>query len=109
MSEKVLIVTGVSPDGVDAILHAVAKAGGGIVGNYTHCAFTNTGYGRFKPDNSATPHIGLSGAINQVEETRIETFCERQIAKQVVQAIRDAHLYEEPIIYIVPMLSEENL
>lgn len=107
--EKIMIVTGVSPDGVDQILEAIASAGGGIVGDYTHCAFTNKGLGRFKPADSAQPHVGEIGAINQEAEVRIETFCPRNIGKKVVSAIRDAHPYEEPVIYIIPLLSEDDL
>lgn len=109
MSEKIMIVTGVSPDGIDAVLNAISAAGGGIVGDYTHCAFTNDGYGRFKPTDSAQPHVGQRGAINKEAEVRIETFCPRAIGKQVVAAIREAHPYEEPVIYIIPLLSEDDL
>ncbi|GAB5493586.1 MAG: hypothetical protein Phog2KO_38010 [Phototrophicaceae bacterium] len=107
--EKIMIVTGVSPDGVDPILEAIASAGGGIVGDYTHCAFTNDGFGRFKPSTSAQPHVGDIDAVNKEAEVRIETFCPRAIGKQVVQAIREAHPYEEPVIYIIPLLSEDDL
>lgn len=107
--EKILIVTGVSPDGVEPILEAIASAGGGVVGDYTHCAFTNDGFGRFKPTESAQPHVGAVNTINKETEVRIETFCLRSIGKKVVSAIREAHPYEEPIIYIIPMLSEDDL
>ena len=109
MSEQVLIVTGVSPDGVEAILNAIAEAGGGVVGDYSHCSFINDGYGRFKPGESANPHVGEPETINQVKQVRIETFCERPIAKQVVQAIRKAHVYEEPVIYVLPLLNADDL
>ena len=107
--EQIMIVTGVSPDGVNAVLEAIASAGGGIVGDYTHCAFTNDGFGRFKPADSAQPHVGDIGAINKEAEVRIETFCPRNIGKKVVSAIREAHPYEEPVIYIIPLLNEDDL
>lgn len=107
--EKVLIVTGAPAEATEKILDAIASAGGGISGQYTHCAFTNVGTGRFKPDPSANPHVGMVGQINTVEEVRIETFCPRADAKAVVQAIRGAHPYEEPVIYIIPLLGEADL
>ena len=109
MAQQLMIVTTVSPDGVDAVLDAVSAAGGGIAGNYTHCAFTTDGLGRFKASDDATPHVGSAGDINQEPEIRIETFCDRAVGKAVVQAIRDAHPYEEPVIYIVPLLDEDDL
>lgn len=109
MTQRLMIITTVSPDGVNAILSAVSSAGGGIVGNYTHCAFTTDGLGRFKASEDATPHVGSAGDINQEPEVRIETFCNRSDGEAVVKAIRAAHPYEEPVIYIVPLLSEDEL
>jgi len=107
--EKVLIVTGTPTEYTDAILDAISCAGGGIVGNYTHCAFTNVGQGRFKPSVDANPQTGDKLVINRVEETRIETFCNREDAKAVVDAIREAHPYEEAVIYVLPLLDVDAL
>jgi len=108
-TEKMMIVTGVPAEAVENVLEAISGAGGGIIGSYTHCAFTNEGFGRFKPDDTANPHIGAVGQVNAVAEVRIETFCERSVAKAVVAAIRAAHPYEEPVIYLIPLLSEADL
>jgi hypothetical protein len=107
--QRIMIVVGTPPEYVDRVLDAIAAAGGGILGDYTYCAFTSPGTGRFKPGSDANPHVGAKGQINAVDEVRIETFCERAIAKVVVAAIREAHPYEEPVIYLIPLLSEEDL
>jgi hypothetical protein len=109
MTERVMIVTTVTPADADALLDAIATAGGGKVGHYTHCAFFASGEGRFRPDAAASPHIGTVGAINREPEIRIETFCPRSQARQVVAAIRHAHPYEEPVIYVLPVLDEADL
>lgn len=110
MSEaQIMLVTGVPPEYVGDVLDAISSAGGGIVGNYSHCAFTNSGEGRFKPNDAANPHIGEKGAVNSVAEVRIETFCARSRAKAVAAAIRQAHPYDEPVIYLIPLLSEDDL
>ncbi len=106
---KLMIVVTVPSDMVDRMLDAIAGAGGGTLGNYTHCSFTSTGTGHFKPSAQAKPHIGAKEEINAVDEVRIETFCERSIGKQVVSAIRQAHPYEEPVIYVIPVLDESEL
>jgi hypothetical protein len=108
-AQKIMIVVTVPVDTVDRVLDAISSAGGGILGNYTHCAFTHRGTGRFKPNAQANPHMGAKEEINAVDETRIETFCERDTAKQVVRAIRQAHPYEEPVIYLIPLLAEDEL
>jgi len=109
MVAQVMLVVASPPAAVNTLLDAISGAGGGIIGEYSHCAFTSDGFGRFKPSAQAAPHIGDVDQINQVPEVRIETFCERANIKKVVQAIRQAHPYEEPVIYIIPLLSEEEL
>jgi hypothetical protein len=109
MSNRLMIIVTVPPEDTGAVLHAIAQAGGGEIGEYTHCAFTTDGAGRFKPSDAASPHTGTVGDINREPETRIETFCPRTKGKAVVQAIREAHPYEEPVIYIVPLLDESDL
>lgn len=106
---SILIITTAPEAAVEAVLDAIAAAGGGEIGAYTHCAFTNDGTGRFKPSAEANPHIGAKEQINAVDEARIETFCRRNRAKAVVAAIRAAHPYEEPVIYLIPLLSENDL
>lgn len=108
MSE-LYIVTGVPESHVDAVLDAIAEAGGGRTGAYSHCAFTNPGVGRFKPDDSATPFVGAKGEINRVDEWRIETFCPRSAGRAVVEAIRRTHPYETPVIYAMPLLNLDEL
>jgi hypothetical protein len=108
-SQRIMIVVGTPPDAVEKVLDAISTAGGGIIGNYTHCGYTNPGTGRFKPSGDANPHVGTKGEINAVDEVRIETFCDRGVARQVVAAIRQAHPYEEPVIYLIPLLSEDEL
>jgi hypothetical protein len=106
---QIMIVVTVPPDAAEKVLDAISQAGGGVIGNYTHCAFTNPGAGRFKPNVDASPHVGTKLEINAVEEIRIETFCNRHQARSIVRAIREAHPYEEPVIYLIPILSEDDL
>lgn len=108
-SDKIMIVVGVPSEDADRMLDAISLAGGGIIGDYTHCGFTNEGMGRFKPTAVANPHLGEKEEVNRVEEIRIETFCDRKVAKAVITAIRQAHPYEEPVIYLIPLLSEDDL
>ena len=108
-SPELLVMVSTPAEAVDRILEAIAKAGGGVIGNYTHCAYVSSGQGRFKPDTAANPHVGAIGQVNRVDETQIQTFCSRANAKTVVQAIRAAHPYEEPVIYLLPLLSESTL
>lgn len=107
--QMVQIVFTVSASDLDPILKAMGEAGAGVLGEYTFCSFSTDGTGRFLPSDSATPHVGEVGAINQEAEVRVETFCDRNKARAVVNAIKAAHPYEEPVVYIIPLLDEAEL
>lgn len=102
--ERVYVVTTVPESHLQHVLEAIASAGAGVVGHYTHCSFSVAGTGRFKPDDAANPAVGARLVINEEPEIRIETFCERDDLAKVVAAIRSAHPYEEPVIYALPLL-----
>lgn len=104
-----MIIFGVPPDHLEAVLEAMAAAGAGVIGEYTHCSYTSEGFGRFKPSAAANPAYGQREAINKEPEVRVETFCDKAQAKAVVAAIRQAHPYEEPVIYLLPLLEETDL
>lgn len=106
---QLLIITTVPAGSVERVLDAITAAGGGVIGQYTHCAFTHHGTGHFKPSESANPHVGQKATINAVDEIRVETFCDREKGKAVATAIRAAHPYAEPVIYLLPLLALDSL
>jgi len=67
------------------------------------------GIGRYKPLEGSHPAIGEVGKFEEVEEERIECVCERAKAKEVIEAIRKVHPYEEVAFNIYPLISEEEL
>lgn len=97
MSSYKVIVT-VPENEADNLREAIGNAGGGKVGNYTHCSFSVKGIGRFKPVHGANPSIGQVGRLEEVAEERIEVTCDGESIKAVIAAIRKAHSYEEPAI-----------
>jgi hypothetical protein len=108
-NERLLLVTTVPPDHLDALLAAMTTAGAGVLGAYSECAFVCAGQGRFRAGELSNPAYGERGALNTVEEVRVETWVERDNARAVVTALRTAHPYEEPVIYLVPLLDEAEL
>lgn len=75
---------------------AIGDAGAGIIGNYTHCTFTTKGVVRFKPGEGANPTVGRVGNLEVASEDRIETVCEGNKLKAVLEAIKKVHPYEKP-------------
>ena len=77
---------------------ALSNAGAGHLGNYESCSFSTKGVGRFRPGKNTNPHIGSQDQIAEVEEERIETICPEDKIKEVIEAVKKAHPYEEPAI-----------
>ncbi len=105
-SRNVKIVVFVPETHTDAVRNAIGDAGGGKIGNYTHCSFSIKGTGRFKPGERANPFIGRLGKIESVAEERIEFICNKGIAKDIIAAIKKVHPYEEVALDIYPLLDE---
>ena len=102
-SNNVKIVVFVPESHADIVRDAAGKAGAGKIGNYTFCSFSSKGMGRFKPEDGAHPAIGEVGKPEAVPEERIEFLCDRDLLKEVVAAIKEAHPYEEVALDIYPL------
>jgi len=94
-------------ESADKVRLAIGKAGGGVIGNYTYCAFLSEGHGYFLPMEGSNPTIGKQREIEKVAEVKIEFLCERDQIKNVIAAIKKAHPYEEVPIDIFQLLDYE--
>ncbi|MBU1203144.1 hypothetical protein KKH39_03860 [Patescibacteria group bacterium] len=98
MPKNVKIIVFTPIGSTDKIREAMANAGAGQIGNYSHTSFSSSGIGRFKPLKNAKPAIGQIDKLEEVEEERIEVICTYDKARDVIQAIKSVHPYEEPAI-----------
>lgn len=80
---------------IDEVREALSQAGAGFIGNYSDCTFRTAGIGTFKPGAGTDPFIGQTGQLEEVEEARLETICPQHLLKAVVDAMLQAHPYEE--------------
>lgn len=87
------------PEGhAEAVKTAVFEAGAGRIGNYDCCSFQVRGQGQFRPLDGSNPYIGEAGALETVDEFRVEMICTEEHLKAAISALRLAHPYEEPAI-----------
>ena len=93
--DKIVTFVPVGP-AITAVHEALAAAGAGTIGDYSHCSFATAGTGQFKPLAGAHPTIGEVGKLERVAETKIEMVLPRWRRDAVVAALRAAHPYEEP-------------
>ena len=88
-------MTFVPVEHAEAVRAAITAAGAGVLGDYDSCTFTSVGEGRFRPLDGAAPVIGRVGEVETVAEARVESVLPRRLRRQVVEALRAAHPYEE--------------
>jgi len=84
---------------------ALFKVGAGKSRNYDCCSFESEGTGQFRALNGANPYIGKIDKIEYVQEYKIEMICEDALIKKAIEALKEAHPYEE-VAYEVIKLEE---
>ena len=94
MNRKLVVF--VPPDALDAVREALFSAGAGLIGNYERCSWYTEGTGTFRPLEGAEPTVGEMGREERVAELRLETVFPEEAENAVIEALRDAHPYEEP-------------
>ena len=86
------LVFSVPQSALEACKAAIFAAGAGRYpgpGNYTECCWTVMGSGQFRPGDAANPHIGSVDALEEVQETRVETLClGEDVARKAVEALK---------------------
>ena len=100
------IVVFVPKDYLEQVREALAAAGAGWLGNYSHCSFQAQGIGTFKPLAGANPFLGEVGQLEYVEEYRLETIVPQNLLNRAVKAMLKAHPYEEVAYDIYPLKNE---
>jgi hypothetical protein len=100
------IVTFTIADNLDQVKSALFEAGAGELGSYDSCCFVSKGIGQYRPLKGSIPTVGKINVIEQVEEFRIEIICSQAALDSATKAIRAAHCYEEPAIYITSLESQ---
>lgn len=92
---KYKVVVFVPASHLAAVREAMARAGAGIIGNYTYCSFATPGKGTFFGGEGARPAVGEAGRLEEVEEWRLEMVVPADKIKDVIAAMKAAHPYEE--------------
>lgn len=94
------ILTYIPVASVDVVRIAMAEAGAGRIGEYTHCSCTVSAVGTFLGGDASNPVVGRRGRLESVEEGRLEMVCGESALPAAIAALRESHPYEEPPIKI---------
>jgi hypothetical protein len=87
----------------DATREACFAAGGGRIGAYERCSWYTAGTGTFLPGEGADPTVGSVGEEERVAEYRVELVVPEAALPQVLDALREAHPYEEVAFDLIPL------
>lgn len=89
------LVTYVPKNEVIHVREALFKAGAGNIGNYDNCSFATKGKGSFRGNELSNPTIGEKGEVHIEKEVQLHITFEAHKERQVINALFDAHSYEE--------------
>ena len=81
---------------LEQVKDALFAAGAGRYNNYDRVCWQTKGEGQFRPLENSQPHIGQLNTVERVEEYLVEMICDDQHLAAALQALKEAHPYEEP-------------
>ncbi len=79
----------------EEVRRAINGAGAGYIGKYSDCSFRTRGIGTFRPGVGTRPYLGREGELEEADEFRLETVVRKRELSPVLQAMQEAHPYEE--------------
>jgi dinuclear metal center YbgI/SA1388 family protein len=97
------LFTFVPVDKAEQVRKAIFAAGGGDIGNYSECSFNSEGVGTFKAEAGTDPYVGKQGLQHQEKEIKMEVVFPSFLEKNIINAMKAAHPYEEVAYDIVPL------
>ncbi len=97
------LFTFVPVENAPAVRQAIFDAGGGNIGQYSQCSFNMQGTGTFQAKPGADPFIGEIGELTQTNELKIEVIFPAHLERQVIEALLEAHPYEEVAFDLVSL------
>lgn len=69
---------------------------------YVDTAFVTRGTGQFRPSEHANPHIGKPGALEVLEEDKVEmVVVGKETIRKAVETLREVHPYEVVAFFVV--------
>lgn len=87
----------------EKVAGALFEQGAGKIGDYDSCSFSSEGKGGFRALEKANPFSGKKGIISYEDEIRLEVVLEEFNLNRAVEAMKNAHPYEEVAYDVYPL------
>ena len=101
------LITFIPSEHAAKVREAVFSAGAGTIGNYDRCSFNSNGEGTFRGNENTNPYVGNVGETHFEQEVKFETIFPSHIQGKVINALLNAHPYEE-VAYDIYSLDNNN-
>ena len=85
---------------------ALQQSGAGSVGNYDSCMAYSRVTGTWRALDGANPYIGGINSIESAPELKVETFCDEERLSAALDAVKEIHPYDEPVIFVIPLMEQ---
>ena len=82
---------------------ALQSVDAGHIGNYDSCLSYSHVMGTWRPLAGTTPYIGVEGQISCQPELKVEVTILADRFVETMEAIKQVHPYEEPVINAIPL------
>ncbi len=89
------LYTFVPVEEAEKVRKAIFESGGGNIGKYAECSFNVEGIGTYTAQSGADPYIGKIGVPQSTNEIKIEVIFPSHLRRSVINALLNAHPYEE--------------
>lgn len=93
---------------LEQVKHALFEAGAGRLGNYSNCCWQTTGLGQYLPHEDAKPFLGKNNQLSIEKEIKVELLCTHSCLNRVIEALIDAHPYEEPAYGVIALYDYDS-
>ena len=105
---RVKLVTFVPAEALERVRQAIFNLGHGTIGSYSRCSFTTIGEGTFLGSEGTNPVAGKAGRLEKVREVRLEIIIEESDIESTMDALGEAHPYEEPAVDFYPLFPQKG-
>ncbi len=82
---------------------ALQEVDAGHIGKYDSCLSFSPVKGTWRPLAGAKPFIGEEGRLCCEPELKVEVTVRAERLHEIMEAIRNIHPYEEPVINVIPL------
>lgn len=91
---------------LENVAGAIHNAGGGIIGQYSHCSFRTIGTGTFRGSAISNPVIGKKLNLEYADEVKLEILIDSFNSSKIISEMLKSHPYEEVAYDVYPLVNE---